>query len=171
MIYYTSDLHFGHKNILKWENRKCDSIEEMDEMLIRNFNSRVTNEDDVYILGDVSFYHQFEKNRELISRLHGKKHLVKGNHDFGICKYCKDLFETILPYQEIKDENRDVILFHYPIFNWNKQKYGAYHLYGHVHSDKEFQLNIKDSFNVGVDVNDYYPVTLDELILRQNGIS
>ncbi|MBQ9160901.1 MAG: hypothetical protein IJ122_06225 [Methanobrevibacter sp.] len=168
MIYYTSDLHFGHKNILKWENRKCSTVDEMDKMLIDNWNSKVLENDEVYVLGDVSFYQKFDKNRELIQSLHGKKFLIKGNHDFGITKYCKDLFEKILPYMEIKDENREVMLFHYPIFNWNKQQYGTYHCYGHVHSNEEFQLNIKNSFNVGVDVNNYFPVTLDELIEKQN---
>ena len=75
-----------------------------------------------------------------------------------------NLFESIHNYLKIKDNGRDVILFHYPIFNWDMQKYGSYHLYGHVHGDPEFQLKMPNTFNAGVDVNNWEPKTLDELI-------
>lgn len=165
MIYYTSDLHFGHQNILKYEPRPWSNIDEMDKGLIERWNSKVNDDDEVWILGDLTFYKEKEKNIELVSQLKGRKHLIVGNHDYYVReKYLNNYFESISQYKKIWDQGREIILFHYPIFNWDKQQFGSYHLYGHVHSQKEFQLNIPNSYNVGVDTNDWYPVTLNELI-------
>ena len=168
MIYYTSDLHFGHKNILKYEPRPWADIEQMDQGLIERWNSKVQNEDTVFILGDLTFYKDERKNIELVSQLKGHKHLIIGNHDYYVKeKYLNKYFESIQHYKRIQDQGREVILFHYPIFNWDKQQFGSYHLYGHVHSQQELQLRIPNAFNAGVDVNNWYPVTLDELLKKK----
>lgn len=80
MKYFTSDLHFGHKNIIKYEDRPFSSVEEMDEFLIYKWNSKVGKNDEVYILGDFGFVSGTRAN-ELLDRLNGKKFLIKGNHD------------------------------------------------------------------------------------------
>lgn len=101
---------------------------------------------------------------ELIKSLKGHKILIQGNHDWRLVKnleFCK-LFEEITIYKEIKDNNRRVILFHYPIEDWNYQRYNSYHLNGHIHYD--ISINIPNRFNVCVEVRNYSPVTLDELI-------
>lgn len=82
-IYVTSDLHFGHKNIIKFENRPYKDVEEMTEGLINNWNSVVTANDLVYILGDFSFMGK-RKTEEVLKRLRGKKILIKGNHDYYV---------------------------------------------------------------------------------------
>lgn len=69
MIYYTSDLHFGHKNIIQLTSRPFSSVEEMDEVLIKNWNSKVTKNDLVYILGDFTWYNSAEKNLKILERL------------------------------------------------------------------------------------------------------
>ncbi|MDE6030769.1 MAG: hydrolase, partial [Oscillospiraceae bacterium] len=80
MIYYTADLHFGHDNVIKFDNRPFSSVEEMDRTIIEHWNGRVTYNDDVYIVGDFAF-----KNERpftwYLDRLKGKKHLIVGNHD------------------------------------------------------------------------------------------
>ena len=84
-IFFTSDLHFGHKNILAYDNRPFNTIEEHDEALIKNWNGKVGDEDHVYILGDFSFYNA-NKSCEILDQLKGHKHLIIGNHDKKNCK-------------------------------------------------------------------------------------
>ena len=80
MIYFTSDLHFYHKNINKYAKRPLDSVEEMNEKLIKNWNNRIKSEDEVYILGDFTMKGT-EYAADILSKLKGKKYLIKGNHD------------------------------------------------------------------------------------------
>ena len=89
MIYYTSDLHFGHKNIIKYENRPFESIEDMTEGLIERWNNKVTNNDVVYILGDFALKNSYmnkAKILECFKRLNGYKYLVPGNHEDYLTK-------------------------------------------------------------------------------------
>ena len=96
MIYFTSDLHLGHANIIRHCNRPFSSVEEMDETLIRNWAKRVKANDTVYVLGDLMFRNQ-KSPEEYLSRLKGKKHLIIGNHDKDWIKKCKleDFFESV----------------------------------------------------------------------------
>lgn len=170
-IFYTSDLHFGHKNILKYENRPWNSIEEMNEGLITRWNEKVTDNDDVYILGDFAFQSKslpIDTINLITHKLKGKKHLIIGNHDEWINKIDVKprLWASMDYYAKIMDKNRIVILSHYPIETWDQEHYGSIHLYGHLHSTptKLYQSN---RYNVGCDNWNYYPVTLDEIIARE----
>lgn len=179
-VYFTSDLHFGHNNIIRFDNRPFTSVEEMDETIIRKWNNKVKADDMVYILGDISWYND-QKTAEIISRLNGRKILIKGNHDrvHGQVRHC---FEEITDYKEITlPENRHIVLCHYPIVFFNRHHYGAYMLYGHVHNSHEWQmtenckyeleqLDIKcNMFNVGTMIWNYEPVTLDEILASKAG--
>lgn len=181
MIFYTSDLHLGHKNIIEYENRPYDSVEEMDEALINNWNSKVTDKDEVWVLGDFCLK-GVDRTLEYLNCLNGTIHLLKGNHDkaFEREKFYYEL-NTINMYglriqyegyyKHMNDSGREVVLFHYPIMFWDGQDdRGSYHLYGHMHSTSHGgqQHPHPDAFNVGVDVNNYYPVTLDELLERRS---
>ena len=152
MIYFTSDLHFGHNSILKY-NQKYRSgyktTSDMDEDLIKIWNQTVNPDDIVFSLGDFSFK-GLSFTLDKLKRLNGKHHMILGNHDQVIIKY-KDkllqetkydgnaLIESIKDYRELKifDEKRnkevEFVLFHYPIMHWNKDQYGSIHLYGHMH--------------------------------------
>lgn len=173
MIFYTSDTHFCHKNIISLNNRPFKDIDDMNESLILNWNKKVQKNDIVYILGDVGF----PKNKQdvqniinIIKRLNGKKYLVAGNHDWKLIKepeFVKE-FEKIEPYIEISDCERKVVMFHYPIEEWNGFYRESIHLYGHVHNNENNLANIKNRYNVGVDVNNYEPVTLKELLDKNN---
>lgn len=175
MKYYTSDLHLDHKNILKYESfsRPFSSLEEMNTTLILNWNKVVKPGDDVYILGDFAFC-KGERANNFLDQLNGNKHLIVGNHDSFLKDktFDRSKFVTIKYYDELRDQAHgqvyDAILFHYPIAVWNKKHHGSIHLYGHIHSTPISQISTggrePNSYNVGVDVNDLKPMTLEQLI-------
>ena len=163
-IFVTSDLHFGHINIIKYENRPYGGVEEMDGGLIKNWNGVVGKDDLVYILGDFSWYNG-EKTNEILEQLNGKKILIIGNHDERFLKdkkFNKDLFEEICYYKQFKHNKKVYVLFHYPIAEHNGKMHGYIHLYGHIHStDPELEKELGFlCHNVGVDRNNYTPVNI-----------
>lgn len=168
-IYVTSDLHFGHKNIIKYENRPFNNIEEMDKTIIDLWNKTINDKDLIYILGDFSWY-KGEKTNEILKTLKGNKMLIIGNHDKNFLedkKFNKDLFQEICYYKELKVNKQKIILFHYPIIDWNGKNNGSIHLYGHVHTminkDTEYMKKEYNCFNVGIDVHKRL-VKLEEFI-------
>ena len=106
MILFTSDLHLGHKNILKLCNRPFSSIEEMDAVLIENWNRKVHKNDQVYILGDL-MYRNEKLPEEYLRQLNGKKHLITGNHDRAWVKTC-DLSDLLFYQLAAGHINKDV---------------------------------------------------------------
>ena len=184
--YYISDTHFGHRNIIRLDSengcRNFDSIEEHDNLIIENWNRVVTPRDNVYILGDFSC----EKPRyteDIIRKLNGAKFLVRGNHDkWAEDGACKRLFQEMYDYKKIRDGDRIVIMSHYPILFYQSQHRNSIHLYGHVHNTREEYLfqeaceNIADKtdipmrcYNVGCMHWNYTPVTLDQILEKNNG--
>ena len=177
-IFYISDLHFGHANILKYDDRPWFNVADMDKAMIENWNSVVTNEDTVYILGDIAWY-DTDKIIAIFDQLNGQKVLVKGNHDRCHDNRLRAKFLKITDYLEIKDSDRNVILCHYPIPCFKNHFYGWYHLYGHVHNSFEARMmehcerEMTDLYvkqcrmcNVGAMMPwmNYTPRTLDEII-------
>ena len=138
MIYYISDMHFGHKNVLRFDSRPFADVELMDEVLIHNWNERVTDDDTVYVLGD-AFWKNEENSVRIMQRLKGHKHLIRGTHD-RVHGRLRFQWESIEQYAEINDENKLVILSHYPIPFYKNQHYGAVMLYGHVHNTQEWKM-------------------------------
>lgn len=169
MIYYTADLHFGHKNVLKMDGRPFQSIEEHDEYLIRSWNARVRPQDEVYILGDFCLYSK-KSPLDYLTRLSGKKHLIVGNHDYPLIKNpeAMEQFETVEKIECIQDGDRRVVLCHYPLAEWNQYYRGSWHIYGHIHKSRkrafEYLCQEERALNAGVMINQYQPVTLQELI-------
>lgn len=180
MNYYIADLHFGHANALKFDNRPFDNIQEHDKYIIDRWNEIVKSSDNVYILGDIS-WHNAEKTIEIYKNLDGKLHLIIGNHDHKLLKH-KDvcsLFCEICDYKELKIDNKICVLSHYPILCFNKHYYGVYHFYGHVHNSYEwvYMEEFKDKMIVETDkpcnaINigcmlpymDYQPKTFEQII-------
>lgn len=132
--WFTSDNHFFHRGILRFcpETRQGTTAEEMNELMIEKWNSQVGEKDTVYTLGDFSFGNANE-TEDILRRLNGRKHLIKGNHDHWIDGRTRVYFESISDYKEIQIDKKKVVMFHYPIYEWNKMHYGSYHLFGHVH--------------------------------------
>jgi len=179
MKFYISDLHLDHANMLKFEpeSRPFENIDQMNRALIQYWNDKVGPYDDVYILGDFCFDNNGRRATEFLKQLNGKKYLIKGNHDGFLYKenFDKSQFEWIKDYAEIDDEVNGekvhVCLFHYPIAVWNRKHHHAYHLFGHIHSNQSdgshhaLEFNLGDhAFNVGADVRDLEPKTLQELV-------
>lgn len=135
---YIADLHFGHKNILAYDNRPFTDIEAHDAEIMERWNNSVSENDDVFILGDVSWY-SAAKTAGLMQRLNGTKHLIIGNHDGELLKSksYRNCFQEIERYLEFEDEGQKIILCHYPILSFNSMYQGAWHFYGHVHSSFE----------------------------------
>lgn len=166
MIYFTSDLHLGHKNIIHHCLRPFATVEEMDKTLIANWNKRVTNADTIYIMGDLIFRSELPPE-EYIKQLKGKKHLIIGNHDASWLKKgdYTSLFESISYAELITTPYGKCMVCHYPMMSFQ----GRYLIYGHIHnnrSDHYWPLlsTMVNALNAGVDVNGFQPVTFPELV-------
>ncbi len=166
-IYFTSDHHFGHKNIIKFSERPFADIDEMDETMVKKWNEKVGPDDEVYHLGDVGLCSS-GKLRKILDQLHGKIYLINGNHEKS-AQACHSRFEWIKDYFEltIKDEEFErgeqlIVLFHYAIKEWNASHWGTYHLYGHSHGSLTDDPNSL-SFDIGVDCHDFYPLSYEEV--------
>lgn len=169
MIYFTSDLHFYHENIIRICDRPFGSVEEMNEALIDNWNSTVMENDEVYILGDVTLKGA-EDAMTVLRRLNGRKYLVRGNHDLYTFKqgFDKSIFEWSRDYYLLNFRKMRFVLFHYPIDDWNFMYYGAYHLHGHQHNKPEYNLgNLAKGirkYDVGVEANSFKPVSIEDIL-------
>lgn len=163
MIFYTADLHFHYKPFLP--SRPFASVEEMDEAMIRLWNETVTDEDTVYVVGDVGYNGGYVPG-DALGRLQGRKHLIRGNHDTGFENAPKlfDYFETVTDFNEIDDGETHILLCHYPIL-YRKR---GYMIHGHLHQARGPEYDILRQMprmlNAGVDVNFYRPVTLAQLV-------
>ncbi len=165
MIYFTSDLHLGHQSIIRMQNRDFDDENEMNTELINNINARVHKNDTIYFLGDISHRIPVNQANELISKIKGKKVLIRGNHDR---KYDPLLFEGIYDFLEIHINGQNFSLMHYPMLEWPKSRHGSIHLHGHQHNPPEYNLQQKSAgirrYDVGVDGNYYCPVSVNEIL-------
>lgn len=165
MIFYTADPHFGSETIIESAGRPFSSVEEMDEELIRRWNEVVSDADTVYVLGDVGSYCKPFPAQQ-VARLHGHKHLIRGNHDMvlGDQQCLLRYFETVTDYLEVQDGGLRITLCHYPIV-YNQC---GYMIHGHIHNIKKEIFRVLTQLprvlNAGVDINQFRPVTLDGLI-------
>lgn len=166
--FFCADLHLGHATLLTSavaRPRPFASIEEHDEAIISRWNATVRSaSDDVYVLGDFALGLDAAALERAFRRLRGRKHLIIGNHDAK---------RTIrLPWSSTPADLRrivvdagshryDVTLCHYPMRAWNRIHHGALHLFGHTHGSLP---GTRRSCDVGVDVWDFRPVTLTEIL-------
>lgn len=165
MIWFTSDQHFGHANIIKFCQRPFASTEEMREKLIDNFNSKVGKYDLTYHLGDM-FWRKLQVDDcvNILKQLNGKHYYILGNHEevfnrsdsFKLCA----LFEGILDVRMVNHEGKHIWASHYAHRSWPKSGHGSYHVFGHTHGALP---DFGNSHDVGVDANNYYPVSFEEL--------
>lgn len=169
MIYFTADLHFYHDNVIRHCNRPFDNAQQMNKALIENWNSIVTANDEIYILGD--FTMKGAENANLVlSQLKGKKYLIRGNHDKFVDSetFENSFFEWVKDYYQLKYNNDRFILFHYPIKEWNGFFKGTFNLHGHQHNIATYNYknaqNKLKQYDVGVDANNMLPVSIEEII-------
>jgi calcineurin-like phosphoesterase family protein len=175
--YFTSNLHLGHNNVIRFSDRPYFDVNEMNEALISNINKVVLPEDSLYILGDLSFKCSKGDASELIKKIACKNlYLINGNHDKDWSQ--TSLFKEVCDYKELKlEDGMKVALFHYPIMDWNgcghhrgdDARKWSVHLHGHIHSkgnERNLQNFIKGiyRYDVGVDANNYEPVSIGEIL-------
>ena len=169
MIFYTSDLHFGHENVIRFDNRPFRSVSEMDYTLIHLWNSRVQPDDTVYIVGDFA-YRNTRPAEWYLQQLQGKTQLLYGNHDQALLdnSAAVSYFESIEKMCHVTDGKNQICLCHFPICEWNGYRKGHLHIYGHIHNRKDDTFQIMcdrtGALNAGCMLNHYMPVTLAELI-------
>lgn len=169
MIYFTADLHFYHDNIIKHTNRPFRDCTEMNEALVKNWNRLVKPQDEIYILGDVTMKGPVFAT-EMLSRLTGKKYLIRGNHDAFVDnkEFDSSVFEWVKDYHELTYQNQKFILFHYPIAEWNGYFRDTIQLHGHQHNHADYNYNNLEKgirrFDVGVDANYMKPVSIEDII-------
>lgn len=157
MIYFTSDTHFGHYNIIKHCNRQFDNVHVMDQTIFDNINEVVGQDDTLYILGDFCF--KGKKPIEYRLRILCQDvHLILGNHDKRadfIDSNTADMngFSSIQEVKEIIHCNQRIYLSHYPHRSWPASHKGSWMLFGHVHSklDHEDRISNRKTLDVGVD--------------------
>ena len=159
--FFTSDTHYWHNNILKYcsETRQFESVEEMNETMIANHNSKVGKHDIVWHLGDVAFC-RAEDTRKIFNRLNGRFRLIIGNHDKksnidGV------KFESISSYEELKLNGKTIVMMHYPLLSWNKAFHGSIHFHGHCHGNIP---STNRRIDVGVDCWGMTPMSLEEIM-------
>lgn len=176
-IWITSDLHLGHNRDFIWDKRGFSSVDEMNEEIIKRFNSKIKEDDEVYILGDLIvgvLKEELDKYVSLISSLHGKKYLIRGNHDNNTryFKYLKHHNILSIYNAVYLDYNKYHFYFsHYPSNTTNRDddkpfKARLINLCGHLHTQDKF-LDMKNgllSYHVELDAHDCYPCNLDDII-------
>lgn len=168
--YFTSDLHLGHTNIIKYANRPFKDADEMNEAIIRNWNSVVTENDTVFVLGDVVFFSHEDKIKYVLNRLNGIKRLIWGNHDRKLHKIWQKYFLTVNDILTVNvppelnngKKGQEIVCCHYAMRVWNKSHYGAYHLYGHSHGTLPDDSKAL-SCDVGVDCWNFTPVSMQQI--------
>lgn len=171
-LFFISDTHFGHEFCRIKCNRPFASIEEMDQVLIENWNSIVTEKDIVFFLGDFAFYKK-DKIVEIRNQLKGQIHFIKGNHDQIIDKKLKNIWTSYHEMgTEIKVLDKDayggkqrIVLSHYSFQVWNQSHRDSWQLYGHSHGSLSEREGYK-SCDIGVDVHDYKPVSYQDIKIK-----
>lgn len=171
MIFFTADTHFNHTRVIEFSGRPYKDAGHMQEMLIDNWNQVVTNNDQVWHLGDAIFTRGSNKDAELVesilSRLNGQKFLITGNHDREDVIRSRH-WQAVYPMHEIKVKlhpddvhAQRIVLCHYALRTWNQMHRGAWMLHGHSHG------NLVDisgkSMDVGVDCHNYSPLSLTDI--------
>lgn len=170
--YFTSDLHFGHANIIRFTNRPFSGADEMDQALVFNINSRVQKDDNLFILGDFAMGRGVDKltfMREKLSQFDCENvYLVVGNHDIkDINQLRKCGLKEVWTHCNIEENGHKVVLNHFPFMEWDGYYRGSYHLHGHIHKDRSYNEDMRSRgirrYDVGVDANGYFPVSWEEI--------
>lgn len=177
MIWFTSDLHFGHSEILDYCSRPFGTVEQMHSELVRRWNSCVRTEDTIYVLGDLALC-PFREMKGIAAQLNGNKILIRGNHDSYSEGQYKQMGFTVFHEIKMKIAGKMCRLSHFPYaLPWYKRPFafkselrfmekrppkidGEFLLHGHSHTKWK---RLKTSIHVGVDAWDFYPVSIREI--------
>lgn len=154
MYWFTSDEHFFHSNIIKHCNRPFESVLEMNEEIIKRHNEVVGENDEVIHCGDFAWKSSFAHVQKIIEKLNGNHIFLKGSHDRWLKEtHCHEIWEKMIDGQYI-------VCCHYAMRTWPRSNYGSFQLHGHSHGTLE---PLKNQMDVGVDANDFYPVSFEQI--------
>lgn len=182
-IWFTSDPHFCHANIIKYCNRPFDSVEKMNQFLIDSWNNVVGKDDVIFCLGDFILNANSKTVDQIVNSLNGTKYLIVGNHEKStlgssylrsLWKDIHDITEIFVEDDEITYGEQHIVMCHYPMIAWNASHRGSWQLFGHVHgglSNKGIVKHSPNQLDVGVDCHNYSPISyqqIKEIITRQN---
>lgn len=186
-IWFTSDLHLNHSNVIRFCERPFQSTKEMNLALMNNWNNTVKEDDYIFMLGDFDWFPHRHHMRTTVSKLNGHKYFVLGNHDnfqsFELCQdldlhICQDITVLYVTAEDWEQRNwsrkiLEIILCHYPLMTWSHSNSDTYMLFGHIHSrengilgefNKELPIIEGKMMDVGVDRHGYKPITLEQAI-------
>jgi calcineurin-like phosphoesterase family protein len=161
-IFFTSDTHFGHGGALGLYRRPFASVAAMDEAMIATWNETVAPEDEVWHLGDVAIGRSEAEIAAILARLNGTKHLIAGNNDSDATRRLP-AWASVASYAELKQDGILLVLCHYPFRSWRNMAKGSLNLHGHCHGRMK---PLPRQIDVGVDVWDFRPVTLEQILAR-----
>jgi calcineurin-like phosphoesterase family protein len=188
-LYFTSDPHYNHANIIKYCKRPFTDVEEMNYRLILNWNSLISHDDKVFILGDFAYGDKMDLTR-ILNQLSGQKYLIKGNHDRDNCipnfKFVEVFEGYKTMYVKDPDGHREITLCHFPMMSWQSSHKGSWNLHGHWHNnnvrvaegppeeEREISDYVKEEYiysnllrptqyDVGVDGNGFAPISYFEV--------
>lgn len=181
--WFGSDWHWWHSRIIELSNRPFNSVEEMNEHLIKVWNELVAYDDDVCMAGDISFG-DANQTEAILRRLNGKKYLVKGNHDNEynvLSEQCLKYFVWVKDRAEIKlkdpntaSKERIIIVSHEPKLTWaggykidKKGQYRYLHAHGHCHSSINHLNKDTTREDIGVDNIPNYALLSEEQLLAR----
>jgi calcineurin-like phosphoesterase family protein len=174
MIFFTADTHYFHKKAPQW--RGCETVEEMNELLIKKHNEVVKPKDIVYHIGDFGFG-KLAEHIAILSQLNGKKYLIPGNHDHkkripedpALIEYKHRIYN--LEYEtskvvNLEHETYTFVLCHFPILVWDKAHYGSIHLHGHSHGNCRYPDPMARILDVGVDSSytKMAPISIEQVL-------
>ncbi len=179
-VFFTSDSHFGHRNIINYCKRPFSSVEEMNETLISNWNNTVNDDSVIFHLGDICSGGSSTWNT-ILSRLRGHIHLILGNHcTKNYRNSYSQYFDSVQEQLTITIDKKTIILTHFPLLcyhgTWGTEQ-NCWNLHGHTHicknksanTGKDFErmkLAFPTQYDVGVDLNNYIPISFDEVKSR-----
>ena len=169
-LFFTSDTHFGHRNIIKYCQRPFSCIEEMDDALIANWNRVVGKDDIIFHLGDFAMGGSAEWSR-LLQKLNGKIYLILGNHDLKTIGAGFSRLEGVAMQMLINVKGQIIYLNHYPFLCYGGAYRNTWQLYGHVHTCHankgldvpRLKMLMPMQYDVGVDNNNYRPVSFEQV--------
>lgn len=171
-IWFSSDPHFHHLNIIRYAERPFDDVSEMNEKIVALHNERVRPQDHWYCLGDVTMERDNQgRGLGILSRMNGHKRLILGNHDHYAMKHYLTWFEKVMAMQRIDG----LWMMHVPCHPSNVGSATAV-VHGHIHQNpspppavREWEKDgvqhkrVVPYINISLEVTNYHPVSLDWL--------
>ena len=176
-VFFISDLHLGHENILQYDNRPYKDLDEMHNDIVEKWNSVVKTDSTVFYLGD--FCMKFsEQIVELLKSLNGTIHFIMGNHDrfnqikgFNRFEIITPMLSVLISDSDARGRYQQIEMCHFPLLVWNKHHKGSWHLHGHCHHslDKNSDYYKRKVIDVGCNGIGYTPISYSEVKEKMSG--